>query len=101
MCPPRSRAAFLRGIELEDDAADLDVVPRLEALRLQRPDDAHAVQPALDVRERVEVLHVVAGDEPVDARTRHAPEAFLDLLDLEVLRAPARRGSERAVLLER
>src|SRR3954449_8346472 len=96
------RPGSLRGIQLEHDAADLYVISRLEALRLQRADDPHAVQAALDVGERVEVLHVVAGDEAVDALPRDAPQALLDLLDLELLAAPAAGGRpEDAVLLER
>src|SRR3954467_14119935 len=95
------RPGSLRGIQLEHDAANFHVVPRLETLRLERADDAHAVQAALDVGERVEVLHVVAGDEAVDALPRDAPQAVLDLLDLELLAAPAAGGrAEDAVLLE-
>ena len=39
----------LRGIQLEHDAGDLDVVARLEARGLERPDHAHAPQAPLDV----------------------------------------------------
>src|SRR3954454_4158792 len=77
------RARSLDGlarIELEDDPGDLDVVARLEALGLQRADDAHAVQARLDVHERLLVLEVVARDEPLDARARHAPRALVELL---------------------
>ena len=53
-------------VELEDDAADLDVVAGLEPARLERGDHAHPAQAVLDVRERLVVLEVVAGDQPVD-----------------------------------
>src|SRR3954471_15849184 len=45
-------------VELEDDAADLDVVAGLESCSLQRVDHAHALQAALDVGLRLLVLHV-------------------------------------------
>src|SRR3954454_24080176 len=42
-------ARRLSGVQLEDDARDLDVVARLEAGGLQRADHAHAPQAPLDV----------------------------------------------------
>src|SRR3954451_24241837 len=48
------------GVELEHRAGDLDVVARLEARRLEPPDDAQRAQPLLDVRERLGVVDVVA-----------------------------------------
>src|SRR3954452_977863 len=53
-------------IQLEDGAADLDVVARLEACPLERGDDAHAVQAALDVRLGLLVLEVPAQEEALD-----------------------------------
>ena len=81
------RPGTLRGIELEHDAADLDVVAWLEPMLLQGADHAHAVQAPLDVREGVQVLHVVAGDQAVDRLALDAPQALLDLLDLDRLAA--------------
>ena len=59
-------------VELEHDPAELDVVAGLEPARLERRDHAHAAQPVLDERERLVVLHVVAGDQPVDRLAGHA-----------------------------
>ena len=58
------------GVELEDHAADLDVVAGLEARRLERADHAHAAQAPLDVGERLLVVEVVAREQPLDAARR-------------------------------
>src|SRR5215211_6190784 len=82
----RGRSVLQRSprIQLEHDAGDLDVVTRDEARRLERADDAQAVQAALDVRERLLVRHVVAGDEALDDVTRHAELARAEALDVEL-----------------
>src|SRR3954451_14763398 len=49
--------------QLEHAAGDLDGVAGLEAERLELADDAHPVQLFFDVRERLLVLEVVAGEE--------------------------------------
>src|SRR3954452_15768865 len=49
------------GIQLEDDAADLDVVAGLEPRPLERADHAHAPQAVLDERLRLLVLEIPAG----------------------------------------
>ena len=67
---------------------DLDVVARLEARGLERADHAHAPQAPLDVDQRVLVVEVVAGDQPVDRARPHAEQPVLDALDAE---AAARR----------
>ena len=85
----------LRRVELEDDPADLDVVAGLEPLALERREDAHPLQAPLDVRLRLLVLHVVAGDEPVDGLAGDAELAAAEALDLEVA---AGRGAEDGVL---
>src|SRR5918995_919540 len=89
------RSARPAGIELEHDSAQLDVVPGFEPARLERRDHAHAAQPMLDVRQPLVVLHVVAGDQPVDRRAGDAELALADPLDLE--RAPG-RGPEQLEL---
>src|SRR3954453_21310430 len=48
----------LGGVQLEDDAADLDVVPGLDPRPLERADHAHPPQPRLDERLRLLVLEV-------------------------------------------
>src|SRR5918995_1083203 len=63
------------GVELEDDAGDLHVVARLEARRLERLDHAERAEPLLDVAERLVVVHVVAGDQPLDALALHTEGA--------------------------
>src|SRR4051794_16610763 len=96
-CPDsvaRSRRGASAGVELEDDAADLDVVAGLEALRLERGDHAHAAEPVLDVRERLLTLEVVAGDEAVDRLPGHPVLPRPDTLDAEGTR---RSGAEDAV----
>src|SRR3954468_3368754 len=85
----------LSGVQLEDDARDLDVVPRLEAGGLQRPHHAHAPQAALDVDQRVLVVEVVARDQAVDGVALDAEQLRVDTRDLEA--APCRRP-EHAVL---
>ena len=62
----RARRCYTLRVELERDPGDLDVVAGLEALRLERADHADPPQPALEVRERVLVVEVVAGDQPLD-----------------------------------
>ena len=66
----RQLGGRLSGVELEHDAADLDVVARLEARRLERADHAHAAQAVLDVRQRLLVLEVVARDQALDRARR-------------------------------
>ena len=58
---------------------------------LERRDDAHPPQPVLDVRERLIVVEVVAGDQAVDRIARDAELAVAELLDRE---RPARRRTE-------
>src|SRR4051794_26283138 len=58
------------GIELEHDPRDLDVIPGLEAVRLEGADDAKGAQPLLDVAQRLLVLDVVPLDQPLDPATR-------------------------------
>ena len=53
-------------IEFECDARDLDVVPGLEPLGLERVDHADPAQAALEVRQRIFVVEVVAGNQPLD-----------------------------------
>src|SRR4051794_37920896 len=55
------------GVELEHRAGDLDVIARLEARSLEPLDHAECAQPLLDVGERIRVVDVVAGEEPLDA----------------------------------
>src|SRR4051794_12205465 len=59
------------GVQLEDDAAYLHVVARLEALRLERADHSEQAQALLDVAERLFVVDVVALDQPLDPAARH------------------------------
>src|SRR3954466_9415537 len=54
------RGSLRTRVQLEDDAADLHVVARLEARLLQRPHHPDALQRALDVRQRLLVVEVVA-----------------------------------------
>src|SRR6185503_20090825 len=82
----------LGGVELEHHAAELDVVARFEPLCLQRGDHAHAAQAVLDVRERLVVLEVVAGDQAVDGLAGHAECAVGGALDHE--RAAACRAED-------
>src|SRR4051812_31594271 len=74
------------GIQLEDDAADLDVVAGLEPRPLERPDHAHPPQAVLDERLRLLVLEVPAGDQPVHGLAGHDPAAVGPARDLERLR---------------
>src|SRR3954465_1051497 len=83
------------GIELEDDAADLDVVTGLEPGPLQRGDHAHPPQAVLDMRERLVVLEVVAGDQAVDRLAGHAELAVAGALDRE--RPPGGRAEHLEV----
>ena len=58
-------------VQLELDARrDLDLVAGLESLGLERADHADPPQPALEVGQRVLVVEVVAGDQPLDALRR-------------------------------
>src|SRR4029079_11529292 len=82
----------LGGVELEHHAAELDVVARFEPLCLERGDHAHAAQAVLDVRERLVVLEVVAGDQGVDGLAGHAERAVGGALDHE--RAAACRAED-------
>src|SRR4051794_31197119 len=88
----RGRLERRAGVQLEDDAADLDVVAGFEAGGLERGDHAHASEPLLDVRERLLVLEVVAGDEAGDGLPRGAGLAVAHALDLQ--RAPRRRPED-------
>ena len=49
---------------------DLDVVARLEALGLERPDHPDPAQAPLEVGQRVVVVEVVARHEPLDPLRR-------------------------------
>ena len=84
--PQLARAA--PGSSSKTTPADLDVVARLEPGRLERPDHADRAQALLDVAQRLLVLEVVAGDQPLD------PAAD----DPERARAP---GSTRSPLATR
>src|SRR4051794_7970138 len=66
----RAIAAGLSRMQLEHDAADLDVVARLESGRLERAHDAHPMQAPLDVRQRLVVVEIVAGQQPPPPRAR-------------------------------
>src|SRR5437764_5233410 len=55
-------------VEVEQDAGDLDVVAGLEALGLERAQDAHALKLVLDVHQGLVVLAVVARDQALDLR---------------------------------
>src|SRR5438270_2728466 len=72
-------------IQLERHPADLHVVARLEARRLERPDDAQPAQPVLHVFERLVVLGVVARDQPLDPQADDAERAIRRPLDGEPL----------------
>src|SRR4051794_27204469 len=85
-------------IELEDRAGDLDVVARLEPRRRERPDHADRTQPLLDVGERLVVVDVVAGEQPLDTRPGDAEHAVATALDAEALVRP---GAIDPVLRER
>ena len=65
MCQGSGRpAALAEGgarIQLEDHAPDLDVVSRLEAHRLERPDHSHRPEAVLDLAKGLDVLQLVAG----------------------------------------
>ena len=74
------------GIQLEDDAADLDVVAGLEARAFERADHAHPPQPRLDQRLRLLVLEVPAGDQPLDRLAVDQPGAVGPARDVERLR---------------
>src|SRR5689334_21578670 len=50
-------------VELEQGAADLHVVARLEPGALERGDDAHPAQPLLDERSRFLVVEVPAHEQ--------------------------------------
>src|SRR4051812_33821113 len=63
----------LGGIQLEDDAADLDIIARFEPGALQRADHAHPSQPLLDQRLRLLVLEVPAHDQAIDGVTGDDP----------------------------
>src|SRR5215217_5181614 len=82
------------GVELEHDAAQLDVVAGFEPARLERSDHSHPTQTLLDMRERLLVLHVVAGDQPVDRLAGDPELALADALHVE------RSGRRRAEQLE-
>src|SRR5690242_16031225 len=73
-------------IELEDGAADLDVVARLEPGALERRDHAHAVQAALDVRLGLLVLEVPAHEQALDGLAVDDPGAVGAAGDVELLR---------------
>src|SRR5918998_3381573 len=81
------------GIELEDDARDLHVVARLEARGLERLDHAERAEALLHVAERLVVLHVVAGDQPLDALTVHPERARAGALDAVRLAPPGAVGA--------
>src|SRR3954464_14268671 len=78
-------------VQLEDRAADLDVVAGLEARALERRDHAHPLQAPLDVSLRLLVLEVPAQEEPLDGIAGHDPGAVGPSGDREVAR---RRGTE-------
>src|SRR4051794_9369175 len=83
------------GVELEHDAGDLDVVARLEALGLERVDHAERPQPLLDVRQRLLVAEVVAGEQALDPRSGDAEPALGHALHVPTASG---RGAGGAVL---
>src|SRR3954468_21861760 len=62
-------------VQLEHDAADLDVVAGLEPRPLERADHAHPPQPRLDQRLRLLVLQVPARDQAIDGLAVDDPRA--------------------------
>src|SRR2546425_9379971 len=72
-------------IELEHHPADLHVVPRPEARRLERADHPKAAQPVLHIPERLVVVGVVARDQALDARAQHPECPIRSALDPELL----------------
>ncbi len=85
------------GVEVEDNACDFDLVPRLEAGLQQRVDHADSAKPPLEMRERLVVVEVVAREKTIDSPTCDRVPALCHLADLE--RAIG-GGAEHAVLGE-
>src|SRR5215471_16469991 len=85
-------------IELEHDTGDFDIVAGLKPLLLQRGDDAHAPQPALDMGQGLVVVEVVACDQALDLLAADAEHTVLDALDVE---AASGRRTEDAMLGQR
>src|SRR3954452_7013348 len=81
--------------QLEDGAADPDVVACLEARPLQGGDDPHAVQAALDVSLRLLVLEVPAQEQALDRIAGHDPLAGGAAGDRELARGG--RAEDREV----
>src|SRR5256885_657381 len=75
--------------------ADLDLVPRLEALAPERPQHAHPAQPLLQIGHRLLVLYVIAREQALDTRPVHHKGPLAAALDLE---ARARGRPEHHVL---
>src|SRR5262245_13449581 len=63
-------------VQLEDGAADLDLVAGLEARALERGDHAHPMQAALDVRLGLLVLEVPAQEQALDGLAGDDPLAL-------------------------
>src|ERR1700739_862639 len=89
---PARAVVRLGGVELEGDAADLDLVARLEARPPEPPDRPDAPQPPLEVVHRVLVLDVVAREQHLDAAPPHGERAGPQRLDPEATRAGRPRG---------
>src|ERR1700753_1682779 len=53
-------------IQLEGHAGDLDLVAGLEPLGLERAQHPDALEPPLEVRQRLLVVEVVTGQQPLD-----------------------------------
>ena len=66
------RAILQIWIELERHTGDLDIVARLESLRLECTDHADAAQAPLEVRERLLVVEVIARNQAFDSRAAYA-----------------------------
>src|ERR1035438_3429423 len=84
--PPRAglrRARRSGGVGIERDARDLDLIARLEALRLQRLQHADPSQPALQIRHRVLVVDLVARQQSLDAPPLDDERARSEPLHLE------------------
>ena len=82
-------------IELEGHARDLDLVPRLKALGLERAENADPAQPALEVGHRVLVLGVKALQQQLDPPATDRESTLCEPLDAEASRSG---GAEDHVL---
>src|SRR3954447_15140483 len=89
-------------VQLEDRAADLDLVAGLESCPLERRDHAHPVQPPLHQRLCLLVLQVVARDQALDRLAGNDPLAGVRPRDVErARRARTQDGELGHVVLPR